>query len=321
MNKLYLGIDTSNYTTSMAVVDSLGNVIEDRRKSLFVKGGMVGLRQQEAFFQHIKNLPVLFECLQTDLGLIEAIGVSTRPRNAPGSYMPVFLAGTNFGRVIAKSLNIPIKGFSHQEGHIACCILGEDADEDFLSLHLSGGTTEVVHSRNRPDNLYTDTVGGTLDISMGQLIDRLGVHMGMDFPAGRELDLVAQRGKKLDLKIPKAIKDGWVNLSGLENTFKRMIDDSSLDKGDVIYTLFSHLGEIIRELVLYHRENHGVKKVYLAGGVSANSIIRKSLAGSLGEVDLVFPEAALSVDNAVGIGYLTGIKAGWEVVHETTTGK
>jgi N6-L-threonylcarbamoyladenine synthase len=310
MNDLYLGIDTSNYTTSLAIVDLNGRIIEDRRKSLVVEKGKKGLRQQEALFQHIKNLPQLVEEISTDLLQIKAIGVSTRPRNVEGSYMPVFLAGENAGRILSKSLKIPLKRFSHQEGHIGTCLLENYADEDFLSIHLSGGTTETVITHNTKDNLLTEVVGGSLDISMGQLIDRVGVHLGLNFPCGMELDRMSRKGKLINLKTKPEIRDGWINLSGYENLFKGLLDDGSHLREDVIYTLFHTLGGIIAELIKYEKKKHQVDRFYLVGGVSANSIIRGRL--NEGELEVYFPSKGLSTDNAVGVAYLAAWKKGWE---------
>ncbi|WP_422486731.1 hypothetical protein [Gudongella sp. DL1XJH-153] len=312
MSNLYLGIDTSNYTTSLAIVDQMGNIIEDKRKALFVESGKKGLRQQEALFQHIKNLPDLLEEMSTDLTLIKAIGASTRPRTIEGSYMPVFLAGENTGRIISKSLQVPFKRFSHQEGHIGCCLLGNKEEEPFLSLHLSGGTTEVVYTRNEEENLLTQTIGGTLDISMGQLIDRIGVYLGMDFPCGVELDRIARNGEKIVKKLQYRTRDGWINLSGYENLFKKLLGDGKFRKEDVVYTMFMHLGDIIGELIREGLKDYPVKKIYVAGGVSANSVIRKSLENGINEKEVVFPENTLSTDNGVGVAYLAACKKGWE---------
>jgi len=312
MNDLFLGIDTSNYTTSIAIVDQYGEIIEDRRKPLVVERGKKGLRQQEALFQHIKNLPALIEDLSTDLSHIKAIGVSTRPRNVEGSYMPVFLAGENAGRILSRSLGIPMKRFSHQEGHIGTCLLGNKSHEDFLSIHLSGGTTEVVRVRVAKDNLNTELVGGSLDISMGQLIDRIGVHIGLEFPCGMELDEMSMDGRLIDRRIQSKLKDGWINLSGYENLFKRLLDEGIYGREDIIYTLFHHLGEIIVELIKSAKEHHHVNRVYVVGGVSANSIIRTGLAQGKMDVEICFPHKSLSTDNGVGVAYLAACKEGWE---------
>jgi N6-L-threonylcarbamoyladenine synthase len=224
--------------------------------------------------------------------------------------MPVFLAGENVGRILSKSLKIPMKRFSHQEGHIGACLLENSAAEKFLSIHLSGGTTETVLTHNTKDNLLTEVVGGSLDISMGQLIDRIGVHLGLNFPCGLELEGMSRQGKLINLKARPEIRDGWINLSGHENLFKGLLDDGSHLREDVIYTLFHTLGGIIAELIKYEKRKQQVDRFYLVGGVSANSIIRGRL--NEGELEVCFPSKGLSTDNAVGIAYLAACKKGWE---------
>ena len=200
MKDLYLGVDTSNYTTSLGVRDSNNNIICDKRIVLEVKLGEKGLRQQEALFQHIKNLPLLFREMDIDISKIRVVGVSTRPRPLEGSYMPCFLAGDSFAKIVSHALEVPFKSFSHQEGHIGCCLINSSIKGDFLSLHLSGGTSETIYCINSSDNLDLETIGGSLDISFGQLIDRLGVKIGLGFPAGPELESIGLDGDKLNIK-------------------------------------------------------------------------------------------------------------------------
>ncbi len=313
MKELYLGVDTSNYTTSLAVVDSNNNIIFDKRKVLDVEIGKKGLRQQEALFQHIKNLPLLFAEIDIHKLDIKAIGASTRPRALEGSYMPCFLAGDSFAKTVSHSLAIPYKRFSHQEGHIACCLIDKSIQGEFLALHLSGGTTEIINCVNRMDNLELDTIGGSLDISFGQLVDRLGVKVGLSFPAGAELESIAQNGEKLNIKIPYKINDGYFNLSGLENYFVRLIDKKNHKIEDICFSLFSLFTDIIIDLINYEWNRTGINTVFIVGGVASNSIIRKGISEGLSNIDILFAKKELSSDNAVGIAYLTGTKKGWEV--------
>ncbi len=313
MKGLYLGVDTSNYTTSLAVLDANNNIIFDKRKLLDVEIGKKGLRQQEALFQHIKNLPLLFAEIDIDKASIKAVGASTRPRALKGSYMPCFLAGDSFAKIVSHSLDIPYKSFSHQEGHIACCLLNDDIKGEFLTLHLSGGTTETIKCVNKIHNLELETMGGSLDISFGQLLDRLGVKIGLAFPAGGELESLALNGERLNIKIPYKINDGNFNLSGLENYFIRLIAEKNYKIEDIFFTLFSLFTDIIRDLISYECNRTGINTVFIVGGVASNSIIRKGILEGLANIDILFADRELSSDNAVGIGYLTRTKKGWEV--------
>ena len=111
-----LGLDTSNYTTSLAVFDGREGI--NVGKLLAVRPGELGLRQSEALFQHIRQLPQLMRELEQSgqLKNIIAVGASTRPRAVEGSYMPCFLAGASQGEGLASALGVPFYENSHQQG-------------------------------------------------------------------------------------------------------------------------------------------------------------------------------------------------------------
>ena len=186
-----LGLDTSNYTTSAALFD--GEEGYNAGKLLEVPKGQLGLRQSEALFQHIKALPDRMQELRKTGPLkdVAAVAASTRPREVEGSYMPCFLAGESLGRSLAHTLNVPFFAVSHQQGHLAAAAWSaghmELLDRPFLAWHLSGGTTELLYVEPDGVNVRAEKIGGTSDISAGQLIDRTGVLLGLAFPAGREL--------------------------------------------------------------------------------------------------------------------------------------
>lgn len=140
-----LGIDTSCYTTSLVVMDGR-TIVYEGRKLLDVKKGTVGLRQADAFFQHVQNLPILYENLLkvVDVKNLSTIVVSTRPRPVEGSYMPVFTAGENFAKIIAGTLGIPFLPISHQENHLYAVLFETDIKENFIGVHISGGTSEIL---------------------------------------------------------------------------------------------------------------------------------------------------------------------------------
>ena len=196
---LYLGLDTSNYTTSAAAFDAGAGVIWQVKRPLPVKEGELGLRQSDAVFFHTRQLPEVLERLREDLGgrplLLDGVAASDRPRQAEGSYMPCFLAGTSQGQVLAETLQVPFYAFSHQQGHIAaaCWSAGrlELLDEPTLAWHLSGGTTELLLVVPEEGNVRAARIGGTTDLAAGQLIDRTGKLLHLDFPAGKALDKLA----------------------------------------------------------------------------------------------------------------------------------
>lgn len=296
-----LGIDTSNYTTSLAVVSEDGYINE--RRILDVAVGERGLRQSNALFLHTKNLPELFENLG-DIGKIDAVAVSDKPRDEAGSYMPCFLAGVSAASAAAKAACVPIYYFSHQAGHIMSAAMTSSdpsvIDHPLLCFHVSGGTTELVYASPDKDRGFSvEVIGGTLDISAGQLIDRTGVLLGLKFPCGNELEKLAQNGKPTKVKISK--KGALCNYSGAENKVMKMLHDGESPENTARFAL-DYCAEAIIASVKSARETFPDIPVLFAGGVMRNEIIRAKI---LREVEnAYFGSIELSSDNAVGTAFL-----------------
>lgn len=308
-----LGIDTSNYTTSAAAVDSSGNIISDRRIMLKVKDGEKGLRQQEALFQHVMNMPEVIGAVMDDIKGYDLAGVScsVRPRPVDGSYMPVFNSGYSFAETISKVKGIGLFTFSHQEGHVRAAAHDTSLEgrDDFVFFHLSGGTTEAV---TLPGYELT---GKTLDISFGQLIDRAGVLMGLGFPCGKEMDKAACSYQGSDLvKLPKIkVKDAEVNLSGIDTHIKRYLEsekDPDLEK--MSKSIFDSCADALFRMTKDINEKTGKRDFLFAGGVSSSIYIRKRLEELINDSGLgittVFGKPELCRDNAVGTALLGGQK-------------
>lgn len=295
---IFLGIDTSNYTTSVATV---GDKTINLRKIIDVKQGMRGIRQSDGVFIHLKELPELFEQLEIDPGTVRAIGVSTAPRRCEGSYMPVFVAGEGFARVIAKALGVPLFKCSHQEGHIMAGIVSggfyELLEKPFLAVHLSGGTTEILRCEYKNNHFEAEIVGGTLDISAGQLIDRLGVGLGMKFPCGKELDRVSRECNESVIKLKTSVKGGYINFSGAETRLLGMTETHS--GGVLAKSALYHIGESLAKAI----NACGTEDVLFVGGVSSNSFLREYFAEKIA-ARVCFATPELSCDNAVGVAEL-----------------
>ena len=308
MNKLcYVGIDTSNYTTSAAVCDSEGNVVANLKCPLPVAEGGCGLRQSDALFAHVKNMPELMARLDAALEgySIAAVGVSTRPRDAEGSYMPCFLAGDAAARSFVAGRNIPVYEFSHQSGHImaAAYSSGEMArllSAPFCAFHVSGGTTELVRVVPKTAGFDVTLLGGTLDLNAGQAIDRVGVAMGFKFPCGPALEQLALKNTA---KVPKpriCVKGLECNLSGLENLATGLYKKENNPELCAAYVL-RFVGETLRTMTRNLRETYTDVSVLYAGGVMSNSIIKNMLRA---EGNVYFSEPAFSADNAAGVALL-----------------
>ena len=312
--KCYVGIDTSNYTTSLALVSEGGHVLENLKMPLPVKEGGRGLRQSEAVFAHVKNLPVLMSRLEEALQRREpiAIGVSARPRDAEGSYMPCFLSGEVAAASLAAGLHLPIYRFSHQSGHLAAALYSSGASEalagkPFGAFHVSGGTTEMLLVRPSGNDFAVELIGGSADLHAGQAVDRIGVALGLGFPCGPALEELARTNEK---KIPKpriSVKEGTCNLSGLENLALDLYARTE-DKPLTAAYVLRFLTDTLAKMSEWLRESAGPLPILFAGGVMSNRIIAAGLRERLGK-DVYFAEPAFSADNAAGIALLCRLRA------------
>ena len=253
--EVVIGIDTSNYTTSVAVMGTDGDLIANIKRLLPVEAGQCGLRQSDALFAHVKALPELMReaegCLRG--AKVRAVGVSTRPRNVAGSYMPVFLAGAAVAESVSAALGVPLYRFSHQCGHIMAALYSSGRldllNGEFAAVHASGGTTELLHVKGCGSGFSAELVGGTLDLNAGQVVDRVGVMLGMPFPSGRYLEAEALKfvGKPYRPKI--AGKDDMhVNLSGVQNIAERLHKEGR-GASEISAFVFDYLGRAIGRMI------------------------------------------------------------------------
>ena len=309
--KLSLGIDTSNYKTSVAVVDENGQVLFNYQQFLNVKKGERGLRQSEAFFQHVQSLPDVLQDVLSQKEIREHIGavsVSTRPRPVEGSYMPVFTAGHGFAKAVSAALDVPLFLFSHQEGHIEAIRFYSELRHvsPIICFHFSGGTTEAV-LLDEERGLF-NIVGGSKDIAYGQVLDRVGVALGLDFPCGEALDKIAvsSMGHR-NILTPIKVKDGYVNLSGIESQCQRNLEE--YDRMELVDALFDRLSQSIMKMTLQLSDKYHIKNFIYAGGVSCSQYMRNYLVENLyRDLNIVFGKPQMSSDNAIGIALLGGQK-------------
>ncbi len=306
-----LGIDTSCYTTSVAAVNEALGLCYDGRVILEVAKGGRGLRQSEAFFQHIRNMSRLIEdCMKSiDKEEIQCIAVSTKPRSTEGSYMPVFKAGFHMASVISSILDVPIIEVSHQDGHIQAGVWSSEYEPEqvFLAYHLSGGTTELL----RVDGNEAMEIGGTSDLNAGQFIDRIGTAMGIGFPCGQEMDKLCRVYDSKGINIPISINGSLMSLSGPETHVQRILKDKMSDErdiADISKGVFLCIARSIEQTAINAKRMHDADTLLLVGGVSANSTVREYLTSSvkLKEIGIkpVFSDPRYSTDNAVGTAVL-----------------
>ena len=298
-----IGFDTSNYTTSIAHFDGMDG--ENCSKLLPVKAGELGLRQSDAVFHHTKSLPELSGRLFSNLSgkMIRAVGVSTRPRAVEGSYMPCFMVGYSHAKILADTIGVPLVECSHQQGHVAASLWSagriELMDQPHLAWHLSGGTTELLLVEPEEKNVRCTCIGGTSDISAGQLIDRTGQLLGLPFPAGKHLDALWKQAKNKDVfrvKCPEFI----FSLSGVQNKVNQYYDSCSDKVETAAYALRCVCQAVLSATKNAQKEYPGLPVVF-SGGVASNSMLREVLE----PLKPVFCPPQYATDNAMGVAVLT----------------
>ena len=297
-----IGIDTSNYTTSIACFDGHDGV--NCSKLLPVKQGDLGLRQSDAVFAHIKSLPELSGRLFSDIQIdsIEAVGVSTRPRAIDGSYMPCFMVGYSHAKLLSDSLGVPLVEVSHQQGHVAASLWSaghlELMNEPHLAWHLSGGTTELLLVEPEGKNVRCTKIGGTTDISAGQLIDRTGQLLQLPFPSGKHIDLLSKDAinqETFKVKCPGM----EFSLSGVQNKVQQFHEKNGTPAETAAYALRCIAGAVCKATENALKEYSGMRVVF-SGGVASNSMLRDLTA----RFDPVFSQPQFSTDNAMGVAVL-----------------
>lgn len=301
---MYIGFDTSNYTTSVATYD--GKKVTQAKKLLTVKPGERGLRQSDAVFQHTVNMPML--CTQLELSVPKAVGVSNRPRNVDGSYMPCFLVGENAAAVLSSVNSVPLYKTSHQVGHILAALYSVNRldliNQRFIAFHLSGGTTEaLIVEPDDEEIIKASVVASSTDLKAGQAIDRTGVMLGLSFPCGRELDLLSQKSNRC-FKLKPTMIGINCSLSGVENKVKNMIDKNEPAE-DVARFALTYVAQSVNAMLKGVIEKYGNLPVVFSGGVASNTLLRKTINDNF---DAYFADSEFSLDNAAGIAIYAYLK-------------
>ena len=297
-----IGMDTSNYTTSIAFFDGVCG--ENCSKLLPVRQGELGLRQSDAVFHHTQSLPELsgrlFSHVKPDT--ITAVAVSTRPRAVEGSYMPCFAVGYSHAKLLSDALGIPLFTVSHQQGHVAASLWSADRldlmDRPHLAWHLSGGTTELLLVEPDGRNVKCTRIGGTTDISAGQLIDRTGVMLGLPFPAGRHLDALSTQAQGREVFKVKCPEMDF-SLSGVQNKVQKFHETAEDPAETAAYALRCVCLAVCKATENARKAYPGLEVVF-SGGVASNAMLRQLTA----PMAPIFAQPQYSTDNAMGVAVL-----------------
>ena len=305
---LFLGLDTSNYTTSAAVYDSGTRTVVQSKKLLPVKAGEKGLRQSDAVFHHTVQLPDILSAL--DISGISGIGVSVKPRNAEGSYMPCFLCGEGTAQMLGQALQVPVHRTSHQVGHVLAALHSADRlewlSQPFLAFHVSGGTTDCVLCE--PDDtlmVKVTPVSSSLDLKAGQLVDRVGLMLGLRFPCGVELEKLAVQSKA-EFRYKPTMKGMDCCLSGLENQCAKALENGE-PPCDIAKRCLSAIADVLLEMTKRAITHTGELPIVYAGGVMSDLYIQNRLRQVR---DAVFAKPEFSCDNAAGTAVYASLCTG-----------
>jgi len=307
---MYLGIDTSAYTSSVAVVDENKQLVWEKRRLLDVSPGEKGLAQSEALFQHIQILPETLAEMPGNLWRdINGVGVSIAPRRVQGSYMPVFIAGKAIASSLASSLQVPLVTTSHQEGHLAAGLesAGELPAAEFLAVHLSGGTTEVLHARRESQGIFELSIlGGSSDLHAGQFVDRVGIRLGLSFPAGKQLEMLALKASPGSASLlPSSVKGYEMSFSGVETAVQRLLEQKKRP-ADLARAVEGCIARTVAKVLEKAVKDTNMNNILIVGGVAANKYIRNELERKLhGLARIYWAKTEWSSDNAIGVALIT----------------
>lgn len=306
-SRCFVGFDTSNYTTSVSLASESGEILANIRVPLPVGEGERGLRQSDALFSHIRNLPEACRALKEALESrsVAAVGCSTRPRRAENSYMPCFRAGVAAAEAFAAGVGVRVLPFSHQEGHVMAALFSSGTMEtlpagEFAAFHVSGGTTEMLLVHPEKAGFTATILGGSADLHAGQAIDRVGVMMGLRFPCGKEIERLA---KENTLPVPSprvCVEKGQCHFSGLENLAQKLWAETG-NAPLVSDFVLRFTAKTLVGMTAYLDQTHPGLPVVYSGGVMSNQYLQSVLSA---RKDTYFAAPEFSADNAAGIALL-----------------
>lgn len=300
---LVLGIESSCDETSVAVVKNgrevLSNVIDTQIKIHEQFGGVVPEIASRNHIEAISRVTKLaLEQANVKLEDIDVIA----PTYGPG-LVGALLVGVSYGRGLAYALNKPLVGVNHLEGHISAnYITHPDLEPPFLCMLTSGGNTQIVYVKDYCD---MEVLGRTRDDAIGEAFDKVARVIGLTYPGGPKLDKLAEQGKAT-INFPKTHFENLdFSFSGIKTAVINLHHkDPEVNKADLCMSFEKAVTEVLTENIEKAIKQTGIKKVVLAGGVSANTHIREEFEklGQKLNVQIYKPDLKLCTDNAAMIG-------------------
>ena len=309
---IILGIESSCDETSVAVVKNgrevLSNVINTQISIHELYGGVV---PEIASRNHVENIsPVMKEALkEANIKIDDVDGIACT--YGPG-LVGALLVGVSYAKALSYAANKPLIGVNHIQGHIAAnYITYKELKPPFLTLLISGGNTQLVLVK---DYTEFEILGKTRDDAVGEAFDKIARVIGLGYPGGPKMDKLAQEGTP-NIVLPKVHIDGLdFSFSGLKTAIINLHHKTpDINKADLAASFEKDVAEILLENTKKAVNETNINKIALAGGVSANSYIRKAFK-ELEEkenIEIYYPELKLCTDNAAMIasaGYYNYLK-------------